>query len=140
MKGATPGKRITRIRVATSKAGKTHWYQYVVRYASVAAVFCGIPFLLAQDWNPIRRMNIQVRLVFWGAVAGMYLFYLVFAGIMEIMHKPLFYEKLSGTKIISTIVAEEVEEEEEEDLKSEDADETKESSEVGDVSDLDCRG
>ncbi len=40
----------------------------------------------------------------------MYLFYLMFACIMEIMHKPLFYEKLSGTKIISTIVVEESEE------------------------------
>ena len=110
MKGATPGKRITRIRVATSKEGKTHWYQYVVRYVSVAVVFCGIPFLLLQDWNPILQMNVQVRLVFFGAVAGMYLFYLMFACIMEIMHKPLFYEKLSGTKIISTIVVEEPEE------------------------------
>ena len=47
--------------------------------------------MLLQDWNLILQMNVQVRLVFFGAVAGMYLFYLMFACIMEIMHKPLFY-------------------------------------------------
>ena len=79
-KGRTFGKFITKTRIASFKNVRTRWYQLDRRSAAAA----GLALLSLM-------------------VSGIYFFYLFFAAIMAVLHKRLFYEKISGTHIVSTI-------------------------------------
>ena len=47
----------------------------------------------------------MAMLVLSGIVVGAYLFYPLFASVMMTMHKPLIYEKISRTQVVSTVKA-----------------------------------
>lgn len=106
-KGETIGKRIARIKlVSITKKNKIKWYQYIIRYVSLYIVIIFIPIAVLKIidiFSTNLNLNPVVTIVLNGVVIGGYIFYILFETIMIMMHKLLFYEKLSGTKNISTI-------------------------------------
>lgn len=78
--GMTIGKKITKTRIAAAGGGEAHWYQYAIRYGCVGVMVCFVPLL----W------------IFW----------ILYAAVMMAQHKRLFYERLSGTAVVSTIPVE----------------------------------
>lgn len=51
----------------------------------------------------VLHLDSLASLVLHGLLVGGYLFWLFFAGIRMALHKPLFYERWSRTKLISTV-------------------------------------
>ncbi len=82
LKGMTPGKMLTRIRIVSADGSRAGWYQFMIRYGSVAAIFWLFPIL--------------------------WCFWLLYAVIIMAKRQPLFYEKLSRTKLVSTIQADQL--------------------------------
>ena len=105
-KGRTFGKFITKTRIASFKNVRTRWYQYPLRVGSFLLVMYVIPWLFYRILIPWldRRSAAAAGLALLSLmVSGIYFFYLFFAAIMAVLHKRLFYEKISGTHIVSTI-------------------------------------
>ena len=80
--------------------------QYPLRVGSFLLVMYVIPWLFYRILIPWldRRSAAAAGLALLSLmVSGIYFFYLFFAAIMAVLHKRLFYEKISGTHIVSTI-------------------------------------
>lgn len=107
LKGETIGKRIARIKlVSITENDEIKWHQYVVRYMSLCIAIIFVPSVLIEIidiFNICLKLNLAVTVVLKGVVIGGYLFFILYEVIMIMMHKLLFYEKLSATKNISTI-------------------------------------
>ena len=107
--GQTIGHRLTRLRVVTAEGERPRWYQYILRYGSLFAVLHWLPWLLDLAVDALRDRGVLTglaALVAAGALAGGYLFLLLFEAIRMAVHRPLFYERLSHTRVVSTIQAE----------------------------------
>ena len=107
-RGQTMGHRLTRLRVVTAEGERSRWYQYILRYGSLFAVLYWLPWLLNLAIIFLRDqgiLNDLTALVAGGALVGGYLFCLLFEAVRMAVHKPLFYERLSRTRIESTIEA-----------------------------------
>lgn len=106
--GQTPGKRMTSIRIVSRSGKRAHSWQYLIRYGSLYLALQLLPRAINQGLNTLYdggMLSELAMLVLSGIVAGVYLFYPLFASVMMTMHKPLFYEKLSRTQVVSTVKA-----------------------------------
>lgn len=101
----TIGQKLTRLQVARVKGGPARWYQLIGRIAAIILVLVALPiglnmliiYLLQADY--ISQDGAAVLML---TVVGAYLF-LVFVEIIRIaIRKRLFYEKWTGTFIVST--------------------------------------
>ena len=101
----TIGQKLTRLQVARVKGGPARWYQLIGRIAAIILVLVALPiglnmliiYLLQADY--ISQGGAAVLIL---TVVGAYLF-LVFVEIIRIaIRKSLFYEKWTGTFIVST--------------------------------------
>ena len=64
------------------------------------------PFLLNRGISALAAggyLDVLAALTAYGLLDGGYLFLLLFELIRMAMHKPLFYERLSGTRLVSTV-------------------------------------
>ena len=112
-RGQTMGHRLTRLRVVTAEGERSRWYQYILRYGSLFAVLYWLPWLLNLAIIFLRDqgiLNDLTALVAGGALVGGYLFCLLFEAVRMAVHKPLFYERLSRTRVVSTIPPEDPDE------------------------------
>lgn len=101
----TIGQKLTRLQVARVKGGPARWYQLIGRIVAIILVLVALPiglsmliiYLLQADY--ISQDGAAVLML---TVVGAYLF-LVFVEIIRIaIRKRLFYEKWTGTFIVST--------------------------------------
>ena len=101
----TIGQKLTRLQVARVKGGPARWYQLIGRIAAIILVLVALPiglnmliiYLLQADY--ISQDGAAVLML---TVVGAYLF-LVFVEIIRMaIRKRLFYEKWTGTFIVST--------------------------------------
>lgn len=112
-KGYTFGKNLMNIKLVSLEENEAKWYQYVIRYGILYLLFLPIPFYFLFIISIFGIYNINtfifLALLFVIAVFS-FLFFLHFC--YSLFTKKLFwYERLSQTKNISTIVVE-VEDEE----------------------------
>ena len=101
-----PGKRLTRMKIMQRNGDAAHWYQYFLRYGLLIAGLVGAPYYLNRllfILMDVLHLDSLASLVLHGLLMGGYLFWLFFAGIRMALHKPLFYERWSRTKLVSTI-------------------------------------
>ncbi len=113
LKGATVGKRLMRIRVGGARGTQgtePHWYQYVIRYCCLWAALYLFPALILIVVNVLTGYDIAERLAVQGMFLGAWFLFLLFELIRMAMHRRLFYEKISGTEVVSTIVEQNKEE------------------------------
>ena len=113
LKGATVGKRLMRIRVGGARGTQgtePHWYQYVIRYCCLWAALYLLPTLTLIVVNVLTGYDIAERLAVQGMFLGAWFLFLLFELIRMVMHRRLFYEKISGTEVVSTIVEQNKEE------------------------------
>lgn len=104
--GQTLGKRMTSIRIVSRSGKRAHWYQYIVRFGSLYLVMQWLPWKITKGLNALYEdgtLSELAMLVLSGIVVGAYLFYPLFASVMITMHRPLFYEKISRTQVVSTV-------------------------------------
>lgn len=85
-KGKTVGKYWNKTKVVSTNSEITKWYQYIARYLILFIVFILIFFI------PDNFLSVVL-----------FVFFSLYVVLMMISKKPLFYEKLSKTKNISTI-------------------------------------
>lgn len=105
--GQTPGKRLTRMKIVQVSGNAAHWYQYFLRYGLLIAGLAGVPYWLNRLLFVLMdtlRLRELASLVLHGLLIGGYLFWLFFAGVRMALHKPLFYERWSRTKLASTVL------------------------------------
>lgn len=105
-RGRTFGKFITKTKIISVRNRRASWYQYILRTGSFLMVMYVLPVFLHQLFIPwLKSMKAPVSgiIVLNFIIFCIYFFYIFFAAIMAALHRRLFYEKLSGTKIISTI-------------------------------------
>lgn len=104
LRGRTIGFVGTRTRLQRTDGSPPRWYQYPIRYVSLFIVVIWLPFrlnlLLALQYDVLPAMTMFIC---FGILNGGYLFALLFEVIRLGMHKPLFYEKLSGTRLVSSV-------------------------------------
>lgn len=105
-KGSTLGKKVTKTKIVSVNDEPIKWYQYFIRYISLYLLIDIIPLCLNEyitmqyDHN---NLNLNSYMIFSGLIFAIIVIYLFFAAIEIATHKRLFYERLSKTKIISTI-------------------------------------
>ena len=105
-RGQTSGKRLTRMRIVQKDGNTAHWYQYFLRYGLLLAGLVGVPYWLNRllfILMDVLHLDGLASLVLHGLLVGGYLFWLFFAGVRMALHKPLFYERWSQTKLVSTV-------------------------------------
>lgn len=106
-KGSTLGKKVTKTKIVSINDEPIKWYQYFIRYISLYLVIDIIPLYLNEyitlqyDHN---ILSINSYMIFSGLIFAIIMIYLFFAAIEIATHKRLFYERLSKTTIISTIM------------------------------------
>lgn len=104
--GQTLGKHLTGTKIVTADRKTASWQQYLIRYTAIFLAFFLLPQLcykLLKFCIVHQTMTEYGTLFLSGLFALGYASYFIFAGIMMALHKPLFYEKISRTRIISTI-------------------------------------
>lgn len=91
--GRTAGKWILRIRIgATATGGRPHWYQYPLRCGSLLLFL----FALPRIFSLLPPLPAFLCYTVW-------FFFLSYTGIRAVRHRDLFYERLSGTRNISSL-------------------------------------
>ena len=104
--GQTVGHRLTRLKAVNREGGVPRPGQYALRYGSLCLVMAAAPFLLNRGISVLAAggyLDVLAALTAYGLLDGGYLFLLLFELIRMAMHKPLFYERLSGTRLVSTV-------------------------------------
>ena len=104
--GKTFGKYVTKTRIASYPKRPAAWYQYPLRSGIFLLIMFAFPRLIFGvliPWMDSLGVPKAGCALLSLTVAGAYFFYVFFAAIMAAMHHRLFYEKLSGTCIVSTI-------------------------------------
>ena len=100
--GTTIGKKVMRIRIVSETGEKAAWHQLLIRAIGLWALLYFVPYLTAAVGSIIA--DDLVRLAFCGLLCGVWFFFLLFELVRMAMHRRLFYERLSGTREISTVV------------------------------------
>ena len=106
-RGSTIGQKLTKLKLEPMEGKEAHWYRYPIRYAWMFLIFNYVPFGIAELASYLlhavesSRMLVYVLLLIGYGAFG---FFLLFEFIRMAMHKQLFYERWSGTKIASTVV------------------------------------
>ena len=101
--GMTIGKWFTKTKIVTTAGEEARWYQYLIRYGSLFLALHTLPLAInkfLEKWPEfhITSPDFNSPAAF---LRGAYVIFLLVSGIRLFRHKPLFYEKLSGTRIIS---------------------------------------
>ena len=94
------------MKIVQANGYSVHCYQYFLRYGLLIAGLVGAPYCLNRllfILMDVLHLDSLASLVLHGLLIGGYLFWLFFAGIRMALHKPLFYERWSRTKLISTV-------------------------------------
>ena len=94
--GQTPGKQITHLRIASTERPEQDplWYQYGIRSGSFVLLLFVFPFHAATLlYDPFAA----------AALGILNFFFLLFLLIQAALHKPLFYEKWSHTRVVSMV-------------------------------------
>lgn len=97
---------LTETKIAAISRQNAAWYQHVIRGVSIFLGLYGIPRLVYEFLDFCARYHVITEygtLFLSGLFAAGYCFYFVFAAVMMALHKPLFYEKMSRTRVISTV-------------------------------------
>ena len=106
--GRTLGKKMTSLSIVNRLGKKASWFQYIARGGSLYLVTQFLPGRINDGLNMLSEQGVLSEfavIVLAGIVAGLCIFYPLFASVMMTMHKPLFYEKLSRTQVVSTVKA-----------------------------------
>ena len=105
-KGSTFGMMITSTRISSVTGQKAYWYQYIIRFLSLEFIILWFPiqlndFLisLAESGDLTESASVILHLIIYGT----YAIYIFYAMLMIVLHKQLFYERLSKTQIVSTV-------------------------------------
>lgn len=106
LRGQTIGHRLTKLRIVSSGGGRAHWYQYALRYTLLFVLLVAAP--VALNWSISflagrGQLGELAAVLAYGIVDGGYLFLLLFEAARMAMHRQLFYERWSKTKLISTV-------------------------------------
>lgn len=105
MNSQTIGQKLTRLQVARTRSGPARWYQHIGRVLCVGVVFCVIPLALVSAiyyMMQIEYISGEGALVLGLAVLAFYVFLVLLELIRAAIRKPLFYERWTDTRIIST--------------------------------------
>ena len=105
MNSQTIGQKLTRLQVARTRGGPARWYQHIGRVLCVGVVFCVIPLALVSAiyyMMQIEYVSGEGALVLGLAVLAFYVFLVLLELIRAAIRKPLFYERWTDTRIIST--------------------------------------
>lgn len=106
LRGQTIGHRLTKLRIVSSGGGRAHWYQYALRYTLLFVLLVAAPVVLNWSISFLAGRGLLGELaavLAYGIVDGGYLFLLLFEAARTAMHRQLFYERWSKTKLISTV-------------------------------------
>lgn len=106
LKGCTIGHRLTKLRIEPAEGKEKKWYRYLIRYGSLFLVIHYLPMACADAVAALSELTdspVMVRIVFLGIGFGIFCFFLFFEFIRMAMKKTLFYERLSGTVLTSTV-------------------------------------
>ena len=104
--GRTLGMMIASFKIARENGERAGFLRLFVRYFSLIAVALLIPAglcfaLFASSIH--EQLSALATLIIVGAIAAICLFFFLFCMVQAAMHKPLFYEKLSQTRVCSTV-------------------------------------
>ena len=102
MKGSTPGKKVTSIRRADVSGTKAHWYQLFCHTAIRLIILFFIPWLMLESLTLIKLRQSAI-LILGGIYAGIYLLVLLIGFVHMVTHHQTLSERLSHTKLISTV-------------------------------------
>ena len=102
LSGRTPGMVWTRLRLCRKGGGIPYIYQYPVRFGLEFAALIGLPVALNVLAIRQYRGDNEAYLTLFLLVNGGYILALLFACVRALMHRPLFYERMSGTRLEST--------------------------------------
>ena len=102
LSGRTPGMVWTRLRLCRKGGGIPYIYQYPVRFGLEFAALIGLPVALNVLAIRQYRGDNEAYLTLFLLMNGGYILALLFACVRALMHRPLFYERLSGTRLEST--------------------------------------
>lgn len=106
-KGFTLGKRITKTKIVSINNEPIKWYQFIIRYICLYVCIDIVPLYLNEYITMLydhNKLHLNSYMIFSGLIFAIIIIYLFFAAIEIATHKRLFYERLSKTKIVSTIV------------------------------------
>ena len=104
--GSTVGHRLTRLKLVTAAGRPPRWYQYLLRYGLLlAAVRWSLPALRClldalEAWGLVTEL---AGLLLGGAAVVGYLVFLFLALARVMGGRPAFYERWSGTGLVSTV-------------------------------------
>ena len=104
--GSTVGHRLTRLKLVTAAGRPPRWYQYLLRYGLLlAAVRWSLPVVRCLlDWLEAHGLMPElVGLAVGGAVVVGYLVFMFLALARVMGGRPAFYERWSGTGLVSTV-------------------------------------
>lgn len=101
LSGRTPGMAWTRLRLCRKGGAVPYIYQYPVRFGLEFAALIGLP--IALNLLAIRQYHgdNEAYLTLFLLANGGYVLGLLLACVRALMHRPLFYERLSGTRLES---------------------------------------
>lgn len=106
--GSSVGKAVSRLRIVGPFGQPAHWYQLIGRSALLLTVFVGLPVALHYGAYPLVSRIDGSPLVFPTAqgilVGGFYLFLALFLCLGAAAHRPLFYERLTKTQVLNTLL------------------------------------
>ena len=106
LRGRTVGKLILRIGILSEDGSPARWYQYLLRYGSLWAVLFVLPAIVDSGLEAaaaVAGLGMIWTVMIRGIFRTVYFFFLVAEIVMLALHRPLFYEKLSKTGLVSTI-------------------------------------
>lgn len=106
LRGQTVGCRLTRLRLQKKDGSRPEWYRYLIRYGSMALVMVYLPNWLLRLIGVLRNENhfsASTTVSLTAALIAGYMGCLLFEVIRVLMHRSLFYERLSGAYIVSTV-------------------------------------
>ena len=99
-----------RIRVMSAGGGTAPWYRCMLRSAILLVVLMGIPLVVlygARSVPAVSTAGLELGPLTFSlpylVFAGFYGFFALFLLIEAAMRQPLFYERLSGTSMESTL-------------------------------------
>lgn len=106
--GKTIGKSILKLRVVTDKNQNVKWYHCLIRYGILYFMILPVPFVVLSLLVHLSGQALVLQLFLLGLITLLMIIYIscIFQIFVSVFtgDKLLFYEKLSHTKNVSTIV------------------------------------
>lgn len=105
MNSQTIGHKLTRLQVARVRGGPAKWYQHIARIISVLLVFALVPLVIVVGlvyMTNVGYVSPEGLAVLLMVVMAIYGFIIIFELIRAAIRRPLFYERWTDTRLIST--------------------------------------